>query len=550
MGCLCEQRATTARATGHTFLPDARTRMPNTPLTDQKIGPGADAAGWSVVDKGSNRYHYISPDRTKYTCKRDAVAAYEASRGSRDGDGPPVPSADEVIGKAGRPRPPEAPATKFGIGTQRCGADRRSQWRVVFDGRTHTWQPLKPASADQRRSSGGGVVAEDIDEATMAHALKQQLGGRPIFLYGDSICEELGGQYFMKHDIPFEYADHGKMRGAPPVTINSQVSTPSHELTPDAREKLQRSSLVILSAGKNAMRDYLQRDIAVQIRDLVTPMLLEKPEGLPMLLLTPTKRQMVQDPDEIARHLKDWRVETDSFKLVTRQDVGLTEDDFRGNDTLHLAMSGMAKLVRGIQAKALTMPPAPQETAAQPKTPPQKVRKGSPGGRRLKASAAPPVPPPPQAPSAAAVAAAAESPAAESLSAQSIHDRVMAVRAAAEQEAAALASAEERRDKARAAAKEAAQTREGTTAAVRKAREELLVVQERDQAAAQAWESLNSHVTTCEQAVKDRADRKRKADDELLQLLKVQKLQEELDQLDQRRPTLLAQRDAALAALS
>ena len=52
-------------------------------------------------------------------------------------------------------------------------------------------------------------------------------------------------------------------------------------------------------------------------------------------------------------------------------------------------------------------------------------------------------------------------------------------------------------------------------------------MQERDQAAAQAWESLNSHVTTCEQAVKDRVDRKRRADDALLQVLKVQKLQEE-----------------------
>ena len=110
------------------------------------------------------------------------------------------------------------------------------------------------------------------------------------------------------------------------------------------QQKLSHAALIVLSAGKNGMDWMTMRQIADEIRALVLPMLAAKPAGLPMLLITPTKTQHVHDEDAIAETLRD--LESDTFQLVRRSDVGLTADDFRPNDPMHLTQAGMAKLTQ------------------------------------------------------------------------------------------------------------------------------------------------------------------------------------------------------------
>lgn len=178
-----------------------------------------------------------------------------------------------------------------------------------------------------------------------------------IFLYGDSVCEELGSVFFSQERIEYVYPYHDnmrKMRGSTPDDISQQVFVaPScfgvADLRCDVQQKLSRSALIVLSAGKNVMDWMTMRQIADEIRALVLPMLRAKPAGLPMLLITPTKTQHVHEEDAIAETLRD--LESDTFQLVRRSDVGLTADDFRPNDPMHLTQVGMAKLTQVGMAK-------------------------------------------------------------------------------------------------------------------------------------------------------------------------------------------------------
>jgi hypothetical protein len=216
------------------------------------------------------------------------------------------------------------------------------------------------ASASSARRAGEEPLAPDVARALVGgaeHATEVLKGMGSIFLYGDSVCEELGSVFFSQERIEYVYPYHDnmrKMRGSTPDDISQQVFVaPScfgvADLRCDVQQKLSRSALIVLSAGKNVMDWMTMRQIADEIRALVLPMLRAKPAGLPMLLITPTKTQHVHEEDAIAETLRD--LESDTFQLVRRSDVGLTADDFRPNDPMHLTQVGMAKLTQVGMAK-------------------------------------------------------------------------------------------------------------------------------------------------------------------------------------------------------
>ena len=214
------------------------------------------------------------------------------------------------------------------------------------------------ASASTARRGGAESLAarhEDVGRALLGgteHATAVLKGMGSIFLYGDSVCEELGSMFFSQERIEYVYPYHEnmrKMRGSTPDDISQQVFVaPScfgvAELRCDVQQKLSRAALIVLSAGKNVMDWMTMRQIADEIRALVLPMLAAKPAGLPMLLITPTKMQHVHEKDAITETLRD--LESSTFQLVGRSDVGLTADDFRPNDPMHLTRVGMAKLTQ------------------------------------------------------------------------------------------------------------------------------------------------------------------------------------------------------------
>ena len=215
-------------------------------------------------------------------------------------------------------------------------------------------EPLAPRREDVARALAGGAE----------HATEVLKGMGSIFLYGDSVCEELGSVFFSQERIEYVYPYHDnmrKMRGSTPDDISQQVFVaPScfgvAELRCDVQQKLSRAALIVLSAGKNVMDWMTMRQIADEIRALVLPMLAVKPAGLPMLLITPTKTQHVHEEDAIAETLRD--LESGTFQLVRRSDVGLTADDFRPNDPMHLTQVGMAKLTQARGRALGTSPPA------------------------------------------------------------------------------------------------------------------------------------------------------------------------------------------------
>ena len=226
-------------------------------------------------------------------------------------------------------------------------------------------EPLAPRREDVARALVGGAE----------HATAVLKGMGSIFLYGDSVCEELGSVFFSQERIEYVYPYHDnmrKMRGSTPDDISQQVFVaPScfgvAELRCDVQQKLSRAALIVLSAGKNVMDWMTMRQIADEIRALVLPMLAAKPAGLPMLLITPTKTQHVHEEDAIAETLRD--LESGTFQLVRRSDVGLTADDFRPNDPMHLTQVGMAKLTQA-RGRALGMSACARRRACLPARPP------------------------------------------------------------------------------------------------------------------------------------------------------------------------------------
>ena len=232
------------------------------------------------------------------------------------------------------------------------------------------------ASTSARRGGDESLAArhEDVGRALLGgteHATVVLKGMGSIFLYGDSVCEELGSMFFSQERIEYVYPYHDnmrKMRGSTPDDISQQVFVaPScfgvAELRCDVQQKLSRAALIVLSAGKNVMDWMTMRQIADEIRALVLPMLAAKPAGLPMLLITPTKMQHVHEKDAIAETLRD--LESGTFQLVGRSDVGLTADDFRPNDPMHLTRVGMAKLTQAHAAPHRAPPrPTPESACA------------------------------------------------------------------------------------------------------------------------------------------------------------------------------------------
>jgi len=224
------------------------------------------------------------------------------------------------------------------------------------------------------------VIHQPVPRATLGaeHATAALKSMGSIFLYGDSICEELGSVFFSQERIEYVYPYHDKMRkmrGSTPDDISQQVFVaPScfgvAELRGDVQQKLSRAALIVLSAGKNVMDWMTMRQIADEIRALVLPMLAAKPAGLPMLLITPTKTRHVHEEDAIAETLRD--LESGTFRLVRRSDVGLTADDFRPNDPMHLTQVGMLKLTQAIVSKAARMRThADAQEAAAPRAAPE-----------------------------------------------------------------------------------------------------------------------------------------------------------------------------------
>ena len=199
------------------------------------------------------------------------------------------------------------------------------------------------------RAPAAGTAADRkaalaVDEQDLA----KLLGQGTVLLYGDSICEEFGEKYLKDLGIRYEYADHNLMRGSVPQDINKQVSTQAHTptLKPNVEEKIERASLIVLSAGKNIMWKDNNEGIAFEVRNFtLMPMLSAKPNDLPMLYLTPTKKQHVGTADEVAKHLSD--MQSRSFKIITRKSLDLTAEDFL-DDKLHLKRSGNEKLLQNI----------------------------------------------------------------------------------------------------------------------------------------------------------------------------------------------------------
>eukprot|EP00966_Prymnesium_polylepis_P115545 2671122-Prymnesium_polylepis.1 len=153
---------------------------------------------------------------------------------------------------------------------------------VRFRARAPVPGPAGGASAIAASAATAGATAPVLmsDNTELAgtvsdeQALAELLDKGTILLYGDSICEEFGELYLRHSSINFEYAAHTKMRGSSPDEINKQVFTKQHTLKDDVKEKIDRASLIVLSAGKNIMYKTTETGIAAEVRDLVLqPML-------------------------------------------------------------------------------------------------------------------------------------------------------------------------------------------------------------------------------------------------------------------------------------
>ena len=87
------------------------------------------------------------------------------------------------------------------------------------------------ASASTARRGGAELAArhDDVGRALLGgteHATAVLKGMGSIFLYGDSVCEELGSMFFSQERIEYVYPYHEnmrKMRGSTPDDISQQV---------------------------------------------------------------------------------------------------------------------------------------------------------------------------------------------------------------------------------------------------------------------------------------------------------------------------------------
>lgn len=102
-------------------------------------------------------------------------------------------------------------------------------------------------------SSYERTASPDLSEkevGRMFDELREMLGGKKIFVFGDSIAEELG-TFLMRGGVGFLYAYHAGMRGSSPPEIHQQVSNRHGQLLPGIKEKLDEAGLIVLTAGKN-----------------------------------------------------------------------------------------------------------------------------------------------------------------------------------------------------------------------------------------------------------------------------------------------------------
>ena len=210
-------------------------------------------------------------------------------------------------------------------------------------------ESTRAAAAD-----GWSTDETSVEASVRLPELLQLLEGKYILLLGDSVAHDLGQRHLAKLGVPYKYADEANMRGSDPEQIRTQVCDRMGSLKPCMDGLVRHAGLVILSAGKNIMRNNTMEYVATQVLNcLLKPLLHAKPAGVPLVFVSPTRARDLGFPDEVAKHLKSIRLEAQysDFAIATRDEVGLEGDDFLLEDGLHLRACGMERVIAEVVGK-------------------------------------------------------------------------------------------------------------------------------------------------------------------------------------------------------
>ena len=155
------------------------------------------------------------------------------------------------------------------------------------------------------------------------------------------------------------------MRGASPSEIQLQVSDRTGNFKDGMAKLIKGAAFVVLTAGKNIMRNnlpgYVAHDVMEQdLLPILSKLRAERDTSAatasssvpPLMYITPTRFHDVQIEDTITPILANLEQDYEDchFKIISRTDVGLADSHFKA-DHLHLNQSGHDKLLPAIVAK-------------------------------------------------------------------------------------------------------------------------------------------------------------------------------------------------------